>query len=127
VRDKIILSTGYNGSMKGMAHCDDVGHMMHDTHCIRTVHAEANAVAQAARNGTRIEGATAYVTALPCFDCFKLLVNAGIVRIAFEEKYRPERWNDYVEACSVLGIKLDQITIQYTEGPKDFLECALGS
>ena len=55
VRDKTILSTGYNGSVRGMPHCDDVGHMMEDGHCVATVHAEANAIIQAAKNGTAID------------------------------------------------------------------------
>src|SRR5579885_1345821 len=61
VRDKTILSTGYNGSVRGLPHCDDVGHMMEDGHCVATIHAEANAVIQAARNGVRLEGAEIYV------------------------------------------------------------------
>src|SRR5690606_2744344 len=57
VRDRMILATGYNGSIRGIAHCDDEGHLMEDGHCVRTVHAEANAIVQAARNGVRLEGA----------------------------------------------------------------------
>ncbi len=67
VRDKSILATGYNGSIRGLPHCDEEGHLMEDGHCVRTVHAEANAIVQAARNGVRIEGATIYVTASPCW------------------------------------------------------------
>src|SRR6478752_7299854 len=63
VRDKNILATGYNGSIRGLGHCDDEGHMMEEGHCVRTIHAEANAVIQAAKNGIRIEAATIYVTA----------------------------------------------------------------
>lgn len=81
VRDKVILATGYNGSPRGLEHCDDVGHELVDGHCIRTVHGEANALAAAAKNGVAINGATIYTTASPCYDCFKLLVNAGIKRI----------------------------------------------
>ena len=66
-RDKSILATGYNGSIRGLAHCDDEGHLMEDGHCVRTVHAEANAIVQAARNGMRIDAATIYVTASPCW------------------------------------------------------------
>src|SRR5687768_17940338 len=62
VRNRTILSTGYNGSIRGMPHCSDVGHMMEDNHCVATIHAEANAIIQAARNGVMIEGATNYVT-----------------------------------------------------------------
>ena len=77
VRDKSILATGYNGSIRGLPHCDEEGHLMEDGHCVRTVHAEANAIVQAARNGVRIEGATIYVTASPCWGCFRLIANAG--------------------------------------------------
>jgi dCMP deaminase len=91
VRDKVILSTGYNGSIRGMPHCDDVGHMMEDGHCVRTIHAEANAVIQAATHGTRIAGATIYVTASPCWSCFKMIANAGLSRVVFGEFYRDPR------------------------------------
>jgi dCMP deaminase len=91
VRDKVILSTGYNGSIRGMPHCDEVGHMMEDGHCVRTIHAEANAVIQAATHGSRIEGASIYVTASPCWQCFKMIANAGLRRVVFGEFYRDER------------------------------------
>ncbi len=106
VRDRSILATGYNGSIRGLAHCDDEGHMMEDGHCVRTVHAEANAIVQAARNGTRIDGADIYVTASPCFNCFKMIANAGITRIVFGEFYRDEKIFTLSEA---LGIKLDHL------------------
>src|SRR3984885_7436072 len=63
VRDRMILATGYNGSVRGLPHCDEEGHLMEDGHCVRTVHAEANAIVQAARNGGRVDGAHIYVTA----------------------------------------------------------------
>lgn len=91
VRDRMILSTGYNGSIRGLPHCDEVGHMMEDGHCVATIHAEANAILQAARNGIAIDGATLYTTASPCWNCFRLLANAGIVRIVYDEFYRDER------------------------------------
>ena len=78
VRDKTILSTGYNGSIKGLPHCDDAGCEMVDGHCVRTSHAEANAIVQAAKNGVGIDQSKIYVTASPCYDCFKLIANAGI-------------------------------------------------
>lgn len=86
-KHKVILSTGYNGAPRGMPHCDDVGHEISDGHCIRTVHAEANAVAQAARNGMSIDGATIYLTHSPCYDCFKMMVNAGIAHVVYDEFY----------------------------------------
>lgn len=103
VRDRMILATGYNGSIRGLAHCDEVGHLMEDGHCVRTTHAEANALIQAARNGVRVEGGGIYVTASPCFGCFKLIANAGLLRIVFGEFYRDERIYDFSKQ---LGIEL---------------------
>lgn len=87
VRDRTILATGYNGSMRGAEHCDDVGHLLENGHCVRTVHAEANAIAQAAKHGARIDGATCYVNICPCPSCFKLLANSGVARVVFAELY----------------------------------------
>jgi dCMP deaminase len=109
VRDRMILATGYNGSIRGLAHCDDEGHMMEDGHCVRTVHAEANAIVQAARNGVRLENADIYVTASPCFGCFKLIANAGIRRIVFGEFYRDER---IFKLSEMLGIQLEHLPIE---------------
>lgn len=91
VRDRQILATGYNGSVRGAPHCDDAGHDMQDGHCVRTVHAEANAIAQAARAGTRVDGATLYVTAFPCWPCMKLVINAGVVRVVYKDAYRVDQ------------------------------------
>jgi dCMP deaminase len=102
-RGRTILATGYNGSVGGLEHCDEVGHMMEDGHCVRTIHAEANAVIQAARNGVRIEAASIYVTASPCWQCFKMIANAGIKRIVFGEFYRDQR---IFEVARRLGIEL---------------------
>src|SRR5215813_2277295 len=103
VRDRTILSTGYNGSIRGMPHCDDVGHLMEDGHCVATVHAEANAIIQAAKNGVRIEGSEIYTTASPCWACFKLISNAGIRTIYYGEFYRDAR---SVEVARDLRIEL---------------------
>lgn len=103
VKDKHILSTGYNGSISGMPHCDEVGHMMENGHCVATIHAEANAILQAAKQGTAIDGADIYITASPCWNCFKLLANAGIKRIFYGEFYRDER---SVEVAQTIGIEL---------------------
>lgn len=102
-RGRTILATGYNGSIAGLEHCDEVGHMMEDNHCVRTIHAEANAVIQAARNGVRIEGASIYVTASPCWQCFKMIANAGIRRVVFGEFYRDQR---IFEVARRIGIEL---------------------
>jgi dCMP deaminase len=108
VRDRMILSTGYNGSVRGMPHCDEAGHMMEDGHCIATVHAEANAVLQAARNGVAIDGATVYTTASPCWACFKLLANAGVVRIVYDEFYREDRVFPVAKRLGIELIRLDE-------------------
>lgn len=91
VRDRTVLSTGYNGSVRGLPHCEDVGCVMEDGHCVTTVHAEANAILQAAKNGVSIEGGELYTTASPCWNCFKLIANVGILRIYYGEFYRDER------------------------------------
>lgn len=106
VRDKTILSTGYNGSIRGEPHCDDEGHMMEDGHCVRTVHAEANAIGQAAKMGVGIDEAVMYVTASPCWPCFKLIANSGISRIVFGEFYRDEQIFKIAER---LGMRLDPL------------------
>ncbi len=103
VREKTILSTGYNGSIRGMPHCTEVGHMMENGHCVATIHAESNAILQAARNGVRIEDGTIYVTASPCWNCFKEIANAGLRRIVYGEFYRDERIFSVAER---LGIEL---------------------
>lgn len=110
VRDKTILSTGYNGSIRGMPHCSEVGHMMEDGHCVATIHAETNAVLQAAKNGVSIDGATVYVTASPCWSCFKMITNAGIRRIVYGEFYRDKRIFDVAAQLSVELVHLPPTT-----------------
>ena len=107
VRDKSILATGYNGSIRGLPHCDEDGHLMEDGHCVRTIHAEANAIIQAARNGVRIDGSTIYVTASPCWGCFKTIANAGCVRIVFGEFYRDERIFAVAQTLDIALVALD--------------------
>jgi len=107
VRGKTILSTGYNGSIKGADHCNDAGHEMENDHCVRTIHAEANAIVQASRHGIRIENSEIYVTASPCYDCFKMIANAGINKIYFGEFYRDER---IIELAEKLDIQLSDLS-----------------
>jgi dCMP deaminase len=106
VRDKTILSTGYNGSIRGMPHCTDDGHMMENDHCVATIHAESNAIIQAAKNGVMIDGATLYVTASPCWACFKQVANSGIRRICYGEFYRDPR---IFEVAARLSLELVHI------------------
>ena len=110
VRDKTILSTGYNGSIRGMPHCDEAGHMMENDHCVATIHAEANAVLQAAKNGVMIDGSEIYITASPCLPCFKMLANAGIKKIYYGEFYRDERIFDVAKKLEIelTHIEVDQ-------------------
>jgi dCMP deaminase len=108
VKDRRILSTGYNGSIRGMPHCTDVGCDMEDGHCVATVHAEANAIIQAARNGVCIDGADIYVTASPCWNCFKLIANSGIKRIYYGEFYRDEKSLKVAKECGIELISLEK-------------------
>lgn len=88
VLEKRMLSAGFNGSPSGLDHCDEVGHLMVNDHCVRTIHAEANAIIQAALHGVSTKGATCYVTYFPCLSCTKMLINAGISRIVYDIDYR---------------------------------------
>jgi len=87
VLDRRILTTGYNGAPHGLAHCTEVGCKIVDGHCQRALHAEQNAILQAALNGVSTRGATVYVTCQPCNACAKMIINAGIVRVVFEGDY----------------------------------------
>ena len=87
VKDKRILATGYNGSLPGADHCDDVGHLLINDHCVATEHAERNAVANAARAGVSTLGSIAYVTHTPCWDCIKHLAAAGVREIIYNQEY----------------------------------------
>jgi dCMP deaminase len=108
VRDKNILSTGYNGSIRSQPHCDEAGHDMVGGHCVRTLHAEANAIIQAARHGVKIDGADIYTTASPCWECFKLIANAGIRRIYYGEFYREEKSFRIAEELGIELIKIEE-------------------
>ena len=107
VREKTILSTGYNGSIKGLPHCDEAGHEMVDDHCIRTTHAEANAIVQAAKNGVEINKSDIYVTASPCYNCFKLIANAGIKTIYYGEFYRKDRILEHAKEAGIELVSLE--------------------
>ena len=115
-KDKQILVTGYVGSPIGLPHCDDIGHqmkkMIHEddnitSHCVRTVHAEQNAICQAAKLGIALQGSTLYCRMTPCRTCAMLIINCGIVRVVCEKKYHAggESENMFKEA----GIKLEYI------------------
>lgn len=108
VREKTILSTGYNGSIRGLTHCDKGGHEIENDHCVRTIHAEANAIVQAARHGIRIEDSEIYITASPCYNCFKMIANAGIKKIYFGEFYREERITEHAKELRIELVDLSK-------------------
>lgn len=87
VRDNRIVATGYNGAVSGAAHCVDTGCLIENEHCRRAVHAEANALVQAARHGLSVKDTVAYVTHRPCSYCAMLLENAGVVEVKYAEEY----------------------------------------
>ena len=104
VKDKRVIGTGYNGSPPGMAHCDEIGHLMHEGHCIRTLHAEENTLLQAAKLGIAIDGSTLYCTYAPCYHCLKKLIATGVKRIVATQIYRDTR---IIDACREAGVMLD--------------------
>ena len=95
VRNRVV-ATGYVGSPPGLPHCDDIGHMMQGDHCIRTVHAEMNAILQAAKFGTPVENGTMYCTMVPCFSCAKSIVSAGIWRVVAVYDYHDSLHSKYL-------------------------------
>lgn len=115
-KDNQILATGYVGAPAGLPHCDDVGHQMkkilHEDgtvteHCVRTVHAEQNAICQAAKRGIAINGATMYCRMTPCRTCAMLIINCGIVRVVAEYRYHDAEESE--EMFKMAGIKLEYV------------------
>ncbi len=114
VRDRQILVTGYVGSPIGLPHCDEVGHqfkqMVHEDgsitqHCVRTVHAEQNAICQAAKLGISLQGSTLYCRMTPCRVCAMLIINCGISRVVCEQKYHAGAESE--EMFKTAGVKLE--------------------
>lgn len=125
-RDKQILVTGYVGSPIGFPHCDDVGHQMkkviHEDgtitqHCVRTVHAEQNAICQAARLGISIQGGTLYCRMTPCRTCAMLLINCGIIRVVCERRYHAGGESE--EMFRQAGIQLEYVYPDEVESYKN--------
>lgn len=117
VRGRSILATGYNGAPAGMPHCTDVGCLVYESitptgdsehNCWRTIHAEINAIAQAAANGVAIADSTAYVTHSPCIHCLKVLTNTGITRVVYERPYKLETLEDLRRGTNV---RLEQLSV----------------
>jgi dCMP deaminase len=106
VKDNRIIATGYNGAPQGLPNCDEVGHMMEEGHCVRTIHAEHNAILQAAKlSGTSTDGSTLYVKYLPCIHCSKYIVASGIKRVVYVADYRASIATEYLRSA---GLDVDQ-------------------
>ena len=108
VKDKRILTTGYNGSPKGLDHCDDAGHLMANGHCVRTLHAEQNAIIQAALHGVSTAGSTIYVTHQPCLNCAKMIINAGIRRVVYSGPYPDQESQAFMAQAGVALQQFEQ-------------------
>ena len=118
VKDKNIIATGYNGAPAGLPHCTEVGCLIYvsknpdveeEENCFRTIHAEINAIAQAAKNGVSIDAADIYITASPCYHCLKTLVNSGIKSIYYLKPYKIDKIRDLLDKS---GVDLIQVTMQ---------------
>jgi len=120
-KNKQILVTGYVGSPVGLPHCDEVGHqfktIIHEDghqsqHCVRTTHAEQNAICQAAKLGIAIDGATLYCKMTPCTVCAKMIINAGIKRVVCEKKYHAGAESEELFKCAGIEIKFFEDEIE---------------
>lgn len=109
VRDKRIIAGGYNGSVSGSVHCIDEGCYVIDGHCVRTIHAEMNAILQCAKFGASTEGAEIYVTHFPCLNCCKAIIQSGIKTVYYAEDYKN---HPYAEALfAEVGVKAEKVEL----------------
>ncbi len=122
VKDKRIIATGYVGSPVGLPHCDEIGHEFKDTihadgtitkHCLRTAHAEQNAICQAAKFGIAIDGSTIYCKMTPCYTCAKMMINAGIKRVVADKDYHAG--DDTKRVFKEAGIQFEIVDNKVTE------------
>jgi len=120
VKDKRIMTTGYVGAPAGLPHCDEVGHDLRrvitpedniSQHCVRTLHAEQNAIIQAARFGIPLEGATLYCKMTPCRTCAMILINAGIKRVVCEKRYHADE--DTIKMFAQAGVELEILNNEF--------------
>lgn len=111
VRDKRIIAGGYNGSIAGGEHCIDKGCYVVDGHCVRTIHAEMNALLQCAKFGVATEGAEIYVTHFPCLPCTKSIIQAGIRKIYYAEDYNNDPFA--VELLQESGVEVEKVTFDF--------------
>jgi dCMP deaminase len=130
-KDKRIISTGYTGSPIGLPHCDDIGHEMHTVthldghqsrHCIRTTHAEQNAICQAARFGVSLNGSTLYAKMTPCYTCAKMIINSGITRVVCDRDYHgSSRSKDIFAEAGVQFKLINNIMTTYEDMSLDYV------
>ena len=120
VLEKRILTTGYNGAPHGLPHCSEpgVGCKMQDGHCIRTLHAEQNAIVQGALNGVSLRGASLYVTCQPCNLCAKMIINAGIVKVVFDGDYPDEFAMELFAQAGTQLVQLQSLENNLGEDPQ---------
>ncbi|HWL23011.1 MAG TPA: ComE operon protein 2 [Ureibacillus sp.] len=118
VREKRIIAGGYNGSISGDEHCIEQGCYVIDNHCVRTVHAETNALLQCAKYGTPTNGADLYVTHFPCLQCTKSIIQSGIKNVYYAKNYKN---NPY--ALELLEkAKVNVVHVPFDEAKIDFLK-----
>jgi dCMP deaminase len=110
VRDKRIIAGGYNGSITGGVHCADEGCYIIDNHCVRTIHAEMNAIIQCAKFGVPTDGAEIYVTHFPCLQCCKAIIQAGIRKVYYAENYKNHPYA--IELFKQAGVQLEQVPFE---------------
>ncbi len=114
VKGNRILCTGYNGALPGREHCDEIGHDLDEQgHCVRVIHAEQNAICQAAKYGINLSRSSIYVTHSPCFQCYKLIMASGIIEIQWDKNYHyNKRMNSYMYKRQGLGIQIEDFSIK---------------
>lgn len=118
VRDQRMIAGGYNGSVSGDKHCIDDGCYMVDGHCLRTIHAEMNAVLQCAKFGIPTDGAELYVTDFPCLQCTKMLLQAGVKKIHYLRNYHNDPYA--LELLKLKEVELEQVKLD-----KEYIDTAL--
>ncbi|MBJ8028203.1 ComE operon protein 2 [Bacillus cereus group sp. N21] len=111
VRDKRIIAGGYNGSITGGVHCIDDGCYIIDNHCVRTIHAEMNALLQCAKFGAKTEGAEIYVTHFPCLQCCKAIIQSGITAVYYAQNYKNHPYA--VELFEQANVTVKHVPLEY--------------
>ncbi|WP_027963494.1 ComE operon protein 2 [Halalkalibacillus halophilus] len=123
VRDKRVIAGGYNGSVSGGSHCIDEGCKVIDGHCVRTIHAEVNAILQCAKFGVPTEGAEIYVTHFPCLNCCKTIIQSGIKKIIYGQDYRNNEYAlELLDQAGVIYKKVEPEYLHMEQNAKDKIQ-----